>query len=140
MGQHYRELCSRFLESMDIDGFVRTLNKFGQRYDSGQEHGFIDWFKEWFREKGTLWVLITKEMDRTMLMDSKLTDIVWTHVVHIIVHIQNKVMLRKINDKTPYELWKGRPTNVKHFRIFGRKCYIKREDGRMGKFDSHVEK
>jgi hypothetical protein len=45
-------------------------------------------------------------------------------------------MLRNNTDKTPYELWKGRPTNVKHFRVFGRKCYIKREDGRMGKFDS----
>jgi proteasome assembly chaperone (PAC2) family protein len=29
---------------------------------------------------------------------------------------------------------------MKNFRIFGRKCYIKREDGRMRKFDSHVEK
>jgi hypothetical protein len=30
--------------------------------------------------------------------------------------------------------------NVKHFRVFGRKCYIKREDGRIGKFDSRVDK
>jgi hypothetical protein len=29
---------------------------------------------------------------------------------------------------------------VKHFKVFGRKCYIKGEDGRMGKFDSHVDK
>jgi hypothetical protein len=29
---------------------------------------------------------------------------------------------------------------LKHFRFFGRKCYIKREDGRMGKFDFHVDK
>jgi hypothetical protein len=28
---------------------------------------------------------------------------------------------------------------VKHFRVFGSKCYIKREDGRMGNFDSHVD-
>jgi hypothetical protein len=49
-------------------------------------------------------------------------------------------MVRNNTDKTPYKLWKGRPTNVKHFRVFGSKCYIKREDGRMGKFDSHVEK
>ena len=49
-------------------------------------------------------------------------------------------MLRNNTDKTPYELLKGRPTNVKHFRVFGRKCYIKREDGRMGKFDSRVDK
>jgi hypothetical protein len=35
---------------------------------------------------------------------------------------------------------KRRPTNVKHFRVFGRKCYIKREYGGMGKFDSRVDK
>jgi hypothetical protein len=64
----------------------------------------------------------------------------WTQVVHTSVHIQNRVMLRNNTDKTPYELWKGRPTNVKHFRFFGSKCYIKREDGRMGKFDSRVDK
>ena len=66
-------------------------------------------------------------MDRTMLMDSKLTDIFWTHAVYTMVHIQNRVMLRNNTDKTPYELWKGRPANVKHFRVFGSKCYIKRE-------------
>jgi hypothetical protein len=49
-------------------------------------------------------------------------------------------LLRNNIDKTPYELWKGRPTNVKHFRVFGSKCYIKREDGRMRKFDSRVDK
>jgi hypothetical protein len=44
------------------------------------------------------------EMDRTMLMDSKLTDIFWTHVVHTMVHIQNRLMLRNTTGKTPYEL------------------------------------
>ena len=29
---------------------------------------------------------------------------------------------------------------MKHFKVFGSKCYIKREDGRMGKFDSRVDK
>jgi hypothetical protein len=60
--------------------------------------------------------------------------------VHTTIHIQNRVILRNNNDKTPYELWKGRPTNVKHFRVFGRKCYIKREYGIMGKFESRVDK
>jgi transposase InsO family protein len=84
--------------------------------------------------------MTVQEMARTMIMDSKLTDIFWTWAVHTAVHIQNKVMLINNTDKTPYELWKGRPTNVKHFRVFGSKCYIKREDGRMGKFDSRVDK
>jgi predicted nucleotidyltransferase len=51
----------------------------------------------------------------------------------------NRGMLRNNSDKTPYELWKGRPTNAKHFRVFGSKCYIKREDERVGKFDSRVD-
>jgi hypothetical protein len=75
-----------------------------------------------------------------MIMDSKLTNIFWTQVMHTTVHIQNRVMLRNNTDKTPYELWKGRPTNVKHFGVFGSKCYIKREDGRMGKFEFRVDK
>jgi hypothetical protein len=75
-----------------------------------------------------------------MLMDLKLTDIFWTQSVHTTVHIQNRVMLRNNTDKTPYELWKGRPTNVKHFRVFVNKCYIKREDEGMEKFESCVEK
>jgi hypothetical protein len=75
-----------------------------------------------------------------MIMDSKLIDIFWTQAMHTTVHIQNRVMLRNNTNKTPYELWKGRPANVKHFRVFGSKCYIKREDGRMRKFDSRVDK
>jgi hypothetical protein len=49
-------------------------------------------------------------------------------------------MLRSNNDKTPYELWKGMPTNLKHFRVFGSKCYIKKEDVRIGKFDFRFDK
>jgi transposase InsO family protein len=81
-----------------------------------------------------------QEMARTMLMDSKLTDIFWTQALHKTIHNQNIVMLINNTDKTPYELWKGRPKNVKHFRVFGSKCHIKREDGKMGKFNSRVDK
>jgi hypothetical protein len=84
--------------------------------------------------------MTVQEMARTMIMDSKLMDIFWTQEVNTAVHIQNRVILRNNTDKTPYELWKGRPANVKHFRVFGSKCYIKREDGRMEKFDSRVDK
>ena len=66
-----------------------------------------------------------EEMARTMLNDSNLSDVFWVHEVHTTVHNFNRGFLRNISDKTPYGLWKGRPTNVKHFRIFGSKCYIK---------------
>jgi hypothetical protein len=62
-------------------------------------------------------MIITQEMARTMLMDSKLTDIFWTHAVHTTVHIQNRVMLRNNNDKTPYELWKGSADNNLYIKV-----------------------
>jgi hypothetical protein len=68
-----------------------------------------------------------------MLMDSKLTDVFWTRAMHTTFHIQNRIMLRNNSDKTPYKLWKRIPANVKHFKVFGSKCYIKRKDGRMDK-------
>jgi hypothetical protein len=52
-----------------------------------------------------------------MLMDSKLTDIFWTHEVHTIVHIQNRLMLRNNNDKTPYEIWKERTYNNLYIKV-----------------------
>lgn len=45
-------------------------------------------------------------------------------------------MLRVNTRKTPYELWKGRPVDVKYFRVFGSKCYIMRDNGKLGKFNS----
>ena len=46
----------------------------------------------------------------------------------------NRVHIRKGMEKTPYELWFGYSPSIKYFRIFGRKCYIKRDDD-IGKFD-----
>jgi transposase InsO family protein len=77
--------------------------------------------------------MTVQEMPQTMIMDSKLIDIFWTQVVHTTVHIQNRVMLRNNTDKTPYELWKGRPTNVKHFRFFGRQMLHQKRRWKNGK-------
>jgi hypothetical protein len=77
-----------------------------------------------------------EEMAITMLKDSKLSDIFLAKLVHTIIHILNRIILRSNNNKTPYKLWKGILENVNHFRVFGRKCYIKREYARLGKFHS----
>ena len=79
---------------------------------------------------------IVMEMVRTMLNDSQLSGKFWGQAIHTYVHILNRGLLRNDSDKTPYELWMGRSANVKHFRILGSKCYIKRDDGKIGKFNS----
>ena len=57
-------------------------------------------------------------MARTMLNDSKLDDKLWVQAIDTVVFIINKGLLRKNCNMTPYELWKGRPANVKYFKIF----------------------
>ena len=64
---------------------------------------------------------IVMEMARTMLNDSQLSGKFWGQAIHTSVHILNRGLLRNDTDETPYEMWIGKPANVKHFRIFGSK-------------------
>lgn len=80
-----------------------------------------------------------QEMGRTMLKDSKLDEKFWVQAIDTTFFIINIIILRNNCNKTPYELCKGKPTNVKYFRIFRSKCYIKREDQKLCKFESRVD-
>ena len=48
------------------------------------------------------------------------------------MHIINRGMLRSNSDKNSYKLWKGRPTNVKHFRVFGSNARLRGKIRRLG--------
>ena len=50
------------------------------------------------------------------------------------IYTINKVQIKADTNTTPYELWFGHAPSIKYFRIFGRKCYIKRDDD-IRKFD-----
>ncbi len=78
-------------------------------------------------------------MARTMLHEAKLSNVLWPQAIHTTVHILNICLLRNNNSKTSYQLWKGRPASVKHFKIFGNKCYIKRVDPQLEKLDSRID-
>jgi hypothetical protein len=74
-----------------------------------------------------------------MLNEAKLPDIYWREAIYTTIYILNKAHIRVNHDKTPYDLWFGRPTSVKHLKVFGRKCYIKRDDDNLGKFDCRLD-
>lgn len=77
-----------------------------------------------------------KEMARTMLNESKLLDKFWKEAVHTAVYILNRVQIRVRTASTPYELWHGKSASVKHFRIFGCKCFIKNDSDNLDSFQS----
>ena len=74
-----------------------------------------------------------------MLNEAKLLDYFWRETVYTTVYTLNRAQLRVKNDKTPYELWYGIPASVIYFKIFGSKCYIKRNKDDLGKFDSRTD-
>lgn len=67
-------------------------------------------------------------MTRTMLKDANLPNVHWKEVVHTIVYILKRVQERVNKYKTPYEIWYGRTTIIRYFKIFGSKYYIRRDE------------
>ena len=78
-------------------------------------------------------------MARAMLDDSGTPDTFWGEAAHTMVNILNKAHVHVNSDKTPYELWYGNPPTVKHFRVFGSKCFIKNNDEKHGKFEPRAD-
>jgi hypothetical protein len=74
-----------------------------------------------------------------MLNEAKIPYNFWRDAIYTTIHILNRAQLRAKHQKTHYELWFGRPTSVKHSRVFGIKCYIKRDEDNLGKFDSRSD-
>lgn len=71
-----------------------------------------------------------------MLDGANIVDVYWKEIVHTAVYILNRVQLRLRTNYTPYELWYGKSACVKYFRIFGSKCYIKKDDANLSSFES----
>ena len=80
-----------------------------------------------------------QQISRAMMQESNIPQTYWVEAVHIVVHILNKAHLRQNCDKTPYELWHGKLASIKHFRVFGSKCFIKNNDEKLGKFDARAD-
>ena len=63
-------------------------------------------------------------MARTMLNENNLPKYFWVEAVNTSCYVLNRVLLRPILKKTPYELWKNKKPNISYFKVFGCKCFI----------------
>nr|GEY45366.1 ribonuclease H-like domain-containing protein [Tanacetum cinerariifolium] len=59
------------------------------------------------------------EAARTMLADLKLPTTFWAEAVNIACYVQNRVLVIKPHNKTPYELFHGRTPSLSFMRPFG---------------------
>ncbi|GJY04187.1 putative ribonuclease H-like domain-containing protein [Tanacetum coccineum] len=76
---------------------------------------------------------------RTMLADSKLPTTFWAEVVNTACYVQNRVLLVKPHNKTPYELFHGRTQTLSFMRPFGCPVTILNTIDHLGKFDGKVD-
>ncbi|GKC65854.1 putative ribonuclease H-like domain-containing protein, partial [Tanacetum coccineum] len=75
------------------------------------------------------------EAARTMLADSKLPTTFWAEAVNTACYVQNRVLVVKPHNKTPYELFRRRTPALSFMRPFGCHVTILNILDYLGKFD-----
>ena len=65
-----------------------------------------------------------EKLAKTMLNETSLPKYFWVDVVNTASYVLNRVLIRPILKKTPYELFKGRRPALNHLKVFGYKCFI----------------
>nr|GEY12816.1 putative ribonuclease H-like domain-containing protein [Tanacetum cinerariifolium] len=79
------------------------------------------------------------EAARTMLADSLLPIPFWAEAVNTACYVQNKVLVTKPHNKTPYELLLGRTPSIGFMRPFGCLVTILNTLDPLGKFDGKAD-
>ncbi|GJU85899.1 putative ribonuclease H-like domain-containing protein [Tanacetum coccineum] len=79
------------------------------------------------------------EAARTMLADSLLPTTFWAEVVNTACYVQNRVLVTKPYNKTPYELLLGRPPSISFMRPIWCPMTILNTLDPLGKFDGKAD-
>nr|GEZ67287.1 retrovirus-related Pol polyprotein from transposon TNT 1-94 [Tanacetum cinerariifolium] len=80
------------------------------------------------------------EAARTLLADSRLPIPFWAEAVNTVCYVQNRVLVTKPHNKTPYELLHGRLPSIGFMRPFGFPVTILNTLDPLGKFKRKVDK
>nr|GEV24495.1 retrovirus-related Pol polyprotein from transposon TNT 1-94 [Tanacetum cinerariifolium] len=76
---------------------------------------------------------------RTMLADSKLPTTFWAEAVNTACYAQNRALVVKPHNKTPYDFFRGRTPALSFMRPFGCHVTILNTIDHLGKFDGKVD-
>nr|GEZ83851.1 hypothetical protein [Tanacetum cinerariifolium] len=73
------------------------------------------------------------EASRTMLIFSRAPLFLWAEAISTACFTQNRCIIHRRFNKTPYELIKGRKPNISFLHVFGALCYPKNDRKDVGK-------
>jgi len=75
-----------------------------------------------------------------MLSESSLPKYFWADAVSTSCYVINRVLIRPILKKTPYEMFNGRKPNISHLKVFGCNCLVLNNGKEsLGKFDEKAD-
>nr|GEZ01552.1 hypothetical protein [Tanacetum cinerariifolium] len=120
-----------YLLYVDLCGLIRVKSINGKRYvlvvvndysRTPQQNGVME------RRNRTL-----VEAARTMLTFANLPSFLWAEAIAIACFTQNRSIIHKRFDKTPYELMNKRKPNIKFFCVFGCRCCLLNDCEDVGK-------
>ncbi|GKB02807.1 integrase, catalytic region, zinc finger, CCHC-type containing protein [Tanacetum coccineum] len=109
------QVLQEYFKSVDIShqsSFVRTP----------QQNGVVE------RRNHTL-----VEAARTMLIFSRASLFLWAEAIATACYTQNRSIIHRRFDKTPYELINGRKLDISFLHVFGALCYPKNDHEDIGK-------
>nr|GFC13009.1 hypothetical protein [Tanacetum cinerariifolium] len=80
------------------------------------------------------WTLV--EATRTMLIFSRAPLFLWAEAIATACFTQNRSIIHRRSNKTPYELINGRKPDISFLHVFGALCYPKNDREDIGKLDA----
>ncbi|GJU26448.1 retrovirus-related pol polyprotein from transposon TNT 1-94 [Tanacetum coccineum] len=86
---------------------------------------------EWSQGKNST----LQKMSSNYIKEQSLPQKFWCNAVDTSTYILNRILIRAILGKTPYELLRGRKPTLDYFRVFGSKCFILNTKDYLTKFD-----
>ncbi|GKB02152.1 retrovirus-related pol polyprotein from transposon TNT 1-94 [Tanacetum coccineum] len=79
------------------------------------------------------------EAARTMLIFSKAPLFLWSEVNNTACYTQNRLIIRRRYNKTPYELVQDKKPDLSFFQFFGALCYPTNDNDDLGKLDAKAD-
>lgn len=116
-----------------------TSNEF---FDFCEEHGIRREFSTARTQQNGVVERMNKtvhQMARAMLDESGTPATFWGEAAFAAIVILNETNVRVNNTQNPHEFCYGETPSVKHFKIFGSKCYFKNNDENLGKFEPRAD-
>ncbi|GJV25762.1 retrovirus-related pol polyprotein from transposon TNT 1-94 [Tanacetum coccineum] len=119
----------RFLRTKDKapEAIIKCIKNIQVRFNAIQ-NGIVE------RRNRTL-----VEAARIMLIFSKAPLFLWAEAINTAYYTQNRSIIHRQYNKTPYELMQDKKPDLSFFHVFGALCYPTNDNDDLGKLDANVD-